>query len=879
MTTTDRIREQILSSFRAELAEHVQTLNDGLLAVEQQKVTGPEKAEILINLLRAAHSLKGASRAVGVSAIEQLAHALEDVLGALQQEKIEATPELCTACYKAIDAIQATQVAYEAGSTTPPMDSLQALVGLEVFRASLKKAPGQSLTAGLTRAAKPEPAAAESEKAQEKQKPNHKKMRENVVADLFADTDIEETENGKAAEPAAIKKTKKEELPASLPAQPKASKPSHKSKEPAPEKPVSQTPPAPPPSSNPPQGSDNGSGNGNGNGNGGGSQFAPSPMPSDETIRVSVNKLDALMAQLSELLVTKIHAQQRLDQIRRAQDFMGVWQKEWVSVRSAYSRLTRHGISEAVAEEDYWASGSRRKELEHLLDYVGANQDRMRDMSTLVNNLFQEYNSDTLQMALVIDGLEEEIKRVRMLPLATITGTFARMVRDLAQSYGKQAVLEIAGSDVELDKRVLEQIKDPLIHLLRNALDHGIESPEKRTAQGKPVSGTISLSVEQSGKDVTITVADDGNGLDIEGIRKAALKRNIPNAALLSEPELVDLIYRTGFSTTPIITDVSGRGVGMDVVRRNIENLHGRIDLQWKPGEGTRFILTIPLSLTSTRGLLVKVSDQPFAIPLNAIERILHVYPKEISSVGGHETLRYDGRPLMLAHLGDVLGLPRTNGHHTGEDSLPVVILSAAEKRMAFVVDGLVNEEEVVVKGLGRHLDRVSGIAGASVMGNGEVILILQVSDLIKLAMQGVSSSVVAEKPAEAVNLTTGKPQLHILVVDDSITTRTLEKNILEAAGYDVQLANDGLEAINLVSTNTLPDLIISDIAMPRLDGFELTKRLKDEERTSHIPVILVTSLDSPEDKAHGIEAGADAYIVKSSFDQNNLLDTIEQLI
>ena len=421
-------------------------------------------------------------------------------------------------------------------------------------------------------------------------------------------------------------------------------------------------------------------------------------------------------------------------------------------------------------------------------------------MSALIDALFREYNSDTLQMALVIDGLEDEIKRVRMLPLNTITGTFARMVRDLAQTYGKQAVLEITGGEVELDKRVLEQIKDPLIHLLRNAVDHGIETPEKRLALGKPACGTITLAVEHSGKDVTISVADDGAGMDLEAIRKAALRRNIPNAATFSEAELVELIYHTGFSANPIITDVSGRGVGMDVVRRNIENLHGQINLEWAPNQGSRFILTIPTSLTSSRGLLVRVSDQSFAIPLNAIERILQVHPSEVSSVGGHDTLRYDGKPLMLAHLGDVLGLPRCNGRHNGDQRIPVVILSAVERRMAFVVDDLISEQEVVIKGLGRQLARVGGIAGASVMGNGEVTLILQVSDLIKLAQRVNSRSVLeSAQLAETAVVAQARAQQRILVVDDSITTRTLEKNILEAAGYDVKLANDGLEAINLV--------------------------------------------------------------------------------
>jgi two-component system chemotaxis sensor kinase CheA len=457
------------------------------------------------------------------------------------------------------------------------------------------------------------------------------------------------------------------------------------------------------------------------------------------------------------------------------------------------------------------------------------------------------------------------------------------MVRDLAQEAGKEAVLQIVGGDTELDKRVLEQIKDPLIHMLRNAIDHGIEPPEQRVALGKPRGGTITLTAEQLGKDVVICVSDDGAGLDLDAIRQAITRHGL-DAQALSGTELVEIIFKVGISTSPIITDISGRGVGLDVVRRNVEALHGRIDVDWTPGEGAAFTLTLPLRLTSSHGLLVRASNQLFAIPLNAIERILYVSPQEISPLEGQDTIRYNGRPLTLVRLNDVLELPHTDGQRDsaglskGEARILVVILAAAERRMAFAVDELAGEQEIVIKGLGKQLTRVGGIAGAAVMGSGEVVLILNVADLIKLAMRGKRRSVLDARP-EATPSGVTRAQRRILIVDDSITTRTLEKNILEAAGYTVQLAIDGHEALSAIATGGMPDLIVSDIVMPRIDGFELTRRIKDDPNTANLPVILVTSLSSSEDKAQGIEAGADAYIVKSSFDQNNLLETIEQLI
>jgi two-component system chemotaxis sensor kinase CheA len=453
------------------------------------------------------------------------------------------------------------------------------------------------------------------------------------------------------------------------------------------------------------------------------------------------------------------------------------------------------------------------------------------------------------------------------------------MVRDLAQSSGKEASLGIIGGEVELDKRVLEQIKDPLIHLLRNAIDHGIESPHQRAAAGKPACGRVLLKAEQLGKDVSISVSDDGVGLDMEAIRSMAVRKGMAEATMLSEPELIELIYHPGFSTSPIITDVSGRGVGLDIVRRNVEELRGRISVASRPGAGATFTLVLPLTLTSSRGLVVCVSGQSFAIPLNTIERIEHVETSQIEALGGHDSLRYNGRPLMLVHLGDVLGLKRKSETQKKE-RIPVVILAAAERTMAFAVDELADEQEVVIKGLGKQLARVGGIAGASVMGNGEVILILNIADLIKLVQRGERRSVLAAAVLQEPSTTAAERQRRkILVVDDSITTRTLEKNILEAAGYLVRLATDGQEALNAIATDGIPDLIISDVAMPRLDGFELTQSLKSNQRTAQVPLILVTSLESPQDKARGITVGADAYIVKSSFDQNNLLETIGQLI
>jgi two-component system chemotaxis sensor kinase CheA len=871
MSLSAKIREQLINSFRVELAEHVQTMNDGLLALEQRRVEGEQRQATLGDIFRAAHSLKGAARALGVTVIEQLAHALESVLDAMQRDAIELNAELFTACYQAIDAIQAAQAAYEAGEITPPIQVLQALSGLE------------PLVSGLQGDRKSGRGTVEQRRSTADVVPGR-------VPDRSWRAETARPGDGGDGSPGAEPRTPA----ASTPARADATR-------------------APATSAR-----DNGEPS-----DGGGELGRPATQGSvsaaNETIRVSVSKLDALMAQLSELLVTRIHAEQRLAQMREFQDLTAVWQKEWLDVRGVYNRLGRHekdGIlswhriksvdaihgnvpdtgnghgerprrstrSDGPSTDELMKEGKDLedlrqlgKDVSRLLGYVGASLERLRQMNALVNDLTRQYANDTMQMSLVIDGLEQEVKRVRMLPLNTITASFGRMVRDLAQESGKEAVLDIVGGETELDKRVLEQIKDPLMHLLRNAVDHGIEPPEERAARGKPRRGRVTLTAEQLGKNVVIAVSDDGRGLDLEAIRRAIARRSKVDTHALSEADLTEAIFNTGFSTSPIITDISGRGVGLDVVRRNVETLHGIVDLDWAPGKGVTFTLTLPLTLTSSRALLLRAAGQVFAVPLGAVERIKAVLPREVSSLAGHDAVLHNGRPLMLVRLGDVLELPRVNGSGD-ETQIPVVILAAAERRMAFAVDELLSEQEVVMKGLGKQLSRVGGVAGGTVMGSGEVVLILNVADLIKLALRGERRSVL-DTLATSPSRVEERARRRVLVVDDSITTRTLEKNILEAAGYAVQLAIDGEEALSAITTEGMPDLIVSDIAMPRINGFDLTQRIKEDPVTSHLPVILVTSLDSSEDKAHGIEVGADAYIVKSGFDQNNLLETIEQLI
>jgi two-component system chemotaxis sensor kinase CheA len=333
----------------------------------------------------------------------------------------------------------------------------------------------------------------------------------------------------------------------------------------------------------------------------------------------------------------------------------------------------------------------------------------------------------------------------------------------------------------------------------------------------------------------------------------------------LSDTALQQFIFEAGISTSTTVTEISGRGVGLDIVRKSMDELGGACEVVSEQGKGTTFTLTIPTRVTGSRGLMVRTSGQSFAIPISTVDYILSVTQKNITLLEGHDVIYQNNQPVALLWLCDVLDLPRT-ASFVRDTELPVVILKNAEHRIAFVVDELAGEQEIVVKGLGDQLTRIAGLAGATILGTGEVVLILNAKDLIAMAMRGgYTNAMQMPVAAETESL---HPARHILVVDDSITTRTLEKNILEAAGYCVELATDGQEALNLVGAGSNPDIIIADVQMPRIDGLELVRRIRNNPQTLQIPIILVSSMSSIQDKQLGMEAGADAYIGKGGFDQ-----------
>jgi two-component system chemotaxis sensor kinase CheA len=408
--------------------------------------------------------------------------------------------------------------------------------------------------------------------------------------------------------------------------------------------------------------------------------------------------------------------------------------------------------------------------------------------------------------------------------------------------------------------------------LVRNAIDHGIEPPKARAEAGKAPRGRVAVTVAAlEGGRIEIRVEDDGRGIGLARVREAAVRAGLLSseaAEALTNDGALDLIYRSGLSTSPIITNVSGHGLGLPIVKERVERLGGRIDVQTRAGAGTTITMVVPASIATFRGLLVRAGNQPFLLPLEAVERAIRVTPEDVETVEGREAVRWDGRPLFLARLSGLLALSEAAREPRGKSLC--VIVRVGEEWVGLLVEEVSGDREVVVKDLRAPLVRVRNVAGAGLLGTGEVVLILRPTDLLRSSQRARRLSAPPPAPEE-------KRQAAVLVVDDSITTRTMEKNLLEAAGYRVRVAVDGIDAWTVLKSEAF-DLVVSDVDMPRMDGFDLTVRIRGDKQLSDLPVILVTALESREDKERGIDVGANAYIVKSSFDQSNLLEIIRRL-
>jgi two-component system sensor histidine kinase and response regulator WspE len=471
----------------------------------------------------------------------------------------------------------------------------------------------------------------------------------------------------------------------------------------------------------------------------------------------------------------------------------------------------------------------------------------------------------------VAGRLYNDVLGSRMRPLRDRTRGLPRMARDVAAALGKQLRLAIRGEETLVDRDILEKLEAPLGHLLRNAIDHGVEPPEERRAAGKPEQARIDIEASQSRGRLRIEVRDDGGGVSLERVLERARQQGLlgsSRALSLSPEEILEFIFLPGFSTSRVTSDISGRGVGLDAVRSTLEQIGGSVRVQSRPGQGTTFVLEAPLTRSVLRCLLVRIAAEVYAVPLSRVDRVLLPSPGELRTLEGREYLEVDGQNIPLVQAAEILGLPA--GRRSGTGAL---VMSGAEGPCALQVEVFLGEEDLVLRRLDPRLQGVENILAASTLQDGKLVLILDVDDMLR----GVN-----------VQLSSGKPRTprgpeaperrRILVVDDSLTVREAERQLLASRGYETDTAIDGVDGWNLARVGAY-DLIVTDIDMPRMNGIELVRRLKADEKLAQTPVVIVSYKDREEDRLRGLEAGADAYLKKSAFDDQALLKIVHDFI
>lgn len=470
-----------------------------------------------------------------------------------------------------------------------------------------------------------------------------------------------------------------------------------------------------------------------------------------------------------------------------------------------------------------------------------------------------------------------EALRTRMRPFSDGVRRFPRMVRDIARSLGKEVHLEISGENTPVDRDILDRLETPIGHLLRNAIDHGCETPAERAAAGKSTECTLKIEARHAAGMLLVSVSDDGSGINPERIREVVSRRNLlPGgmATRLTEAELMQFLFLPGFTMKDEVTEISGRGVGLDVVHNMVRGVRGNVRINTQAGAGTRFLLQLPITLSVLRTLLVEVAGEPYALPLAQIVRTLRLGRQSIESIEGQLSFRYNDEAVGLLSAQHVFG---TGDATPSSAELAVVILGERKSRYGLIVDKFLGERELVVQPLDSRLGKVKDIGAAALMEDGSPVLIVDVDDMVRSIEKMIGSGRLGAVRRDSL-LAPERQRKHVLVVDDSLTVRELERKLLLAHGYNVEVAVDGMDGWNALRSGTF-DLVVTDVDMPRLNGIELTEMIKRDPQFRSLPVMIVSYKDREEDRMRGLEAGADYYLTKGSFHDETLLHAVADLI
>jgi two-component system, chemotaxis family, sensor histidine kinase and response regulator WspE len=757
--TPEQMRDaSLLELFSLEAEAQTQVLSTGLMALEHN----PTQADQLEACMRAAHSLKGAARIVGIDAGVSVAHVMEDCLVAAQEGRLLLRAEHIDSLLRGTDLLMHI--------ATPGDPHGEALVPAFLVQMAGLLDPAGSLPA----AAALEPALAVAPPSTPEPKPEP--MAPAVVAEV---------------EPAMPRKAGKR-----------------------------------------------------------------AAEGSERVLRVTADRLNSLLDLSSKSLVET----QRL--------------KPYLATLQRLKRMHGQGMRALDGLKTQLEDSGQSPE---VLDALAQTQRLLLETQQILQQQAADLDEFGWQASQRAQLLYDTALACRMRPFADVLTGQTRMVRDLGRSLGKQVHLQIEGEKTQVDRDVLEKLEAPLTHLLRNAVDHGIELPERRLLAGKPEGGTIRLRASHQAGLLILELSDDGAGIDLERLKRNIVERGLSPAdtvAQMSEAELLTFLFLPGFSLRDKVTEVSGRGVGLDAVQHMVRDLRGSIELTQLPGQGCRFHLEVPLTLSVVRSLVVEVGGEAYAFPLAHIERTLEVATEDIVQIEGRQHFWHEGRHIGLVAASQLLNRPAGQGEAS---SLRVVVIREREQLYGVAVERLVGERVLVVMPLDPRLGKVQDISAGALLDDGSVVLIIDVEDLLR-SVEKLLSTGRLERIERGAQGARGASRKRVLVVDDSLTVRELQRKLLSNRGYDVAVAVDGMDGWNALRSEDF-DLLITDIDMPRMDGIELVTLVRRDQRLQSLPVMVVSYKDREEDRRRGLDAGADYYLAKASFHDDALLDAVGELI
>ncbi|QGJ71223.1 Hypothetical protein PBC10988_29270 [Planctomycetales bacterium 10988] len=857
------IPEELLTVFFEEADEHLWTIQTVLPKLEAES----EDLELVQEVRRAVHTFKGAAGAVGLMTIAQVSHRMEDLLDLVYDRVFNLDSETLRLLFASSDLLQ------DLAACEHSPQEIQSRID-HVFR---------RYSAKLAQASNQAEAPTDEIISSSEELP----ASEPTEASTFEQSETIESKEVEPVQPIspapakkAVKKLAAESDGPPIIDLPGLNLPSWSAP------PRTKQRPQPPAKSN----------------------AARSNSP-DGVLRVPLRRIDELVRLVSELILNRTGFEQQMGDFSQLDDALrlNVQRLRQVTItleaqfEATLLKDPSAGASSRSAADGHPSTGAKlalaatRAEEFDLLEFDRYTEfhrllRRLADISTELNGLSQqvrhrrsEFDGLLTRQTLLSRELQDKLIRVRMVPLETIVPRLERTVRTLAEQQSKEVRFLVSGEATELDKNVLEAMADPLMHLIRNAIDHGLEKTEERQQANKPAHATIELRAFYRGTQVILQLLDDGTGLSVERIRKKIIEKHFlspEEAEQLSDEELWPYIFRPGFSTAERVSEVSGRGVGMDIVKTAIHRLKGSISIDSKTGEGTTFTIALPMTLAILRALLVEAGGQLFAIPMQEISQIMRIEREQLYHVGSAPLLRIGGKTQPVYWLTELLE-QRLPDQEDLPSHLPVLLIRTEDRIIGLVVDRLLAGREIVVKTLGRHLRKIHGVMGATLLGDGRVVPILNPSEMIHSPKQRSTSGenlLNGQSSQDTPRLPQKQTPWHVLVVDDSASVRKVVTSVLKNAGCESTLAEDGLDALEVIGRmKELPDLILLDIEMPRMDGYTLLETLRQQQSAERLPIIMVTSRAGEKHRRKALQLGANDYIGKP-FQTAELVQRIEQL-